>query len=130
MHTGRCFCDAINYEITGALGAAYYCHCSRCRKISGSAFTANAVVAPDRFVVTRGEALLKSFTTADGIRRTFCSNCGTHLFVGQGDQMRLRLGTLDGPLNTPMQMHIFTASKAEWHEILDDLPQHAERAVV
>ena len=127
MHTGRCSCDAINYEIEGELGMTYYCHCSRCRKISGSAFTANAVVSPEQFVVTLGAALLKSFVSANGISRTFCSNCGSHLFVSQGDQMRLRLGTLDTPLNKSLQMHIFTGSKADWFEILDDLPRHEER---
>ena len=44
--------------------------------------------------------------------------------------MRLRLGSLDTPLNAPLGMHIFTASKAEWLDILDDLPQHDARPQV
>ena len=127
MHTGSCFCGAVRYEVLGDLGAAYYCYCSRCRKISGSAFTSNAVVSPDDFAVTSGKDMLKAFTTDDGISRSFCSVCGSSIAVSQGNQMRLRLGSLDTRLLRPPQMHIYTASKAAWVEIHDDLPQHAER---
>lgn len=127
MHTGCCLCGAVEYEIIGELDTTYYCHCSRCRKTSGSAFTANAVVTREKFTVIGGAELLKSFVTSEGISRTFCSNCGSHLFVSQGDQMRLRLGTLDSPLYKPLRMHIFTSSKADWFEILDDLPRYEER---
>ncbi len=127
MHSGSCLCGGIEYEVLSNLGTTYYCHCSRCRKTSGSAFTSNAVVSPEHFAVIRGMHLLKSFITTDEISRTFCSNCGSHIFVSQGDQMRLRLGTLDNPLNRSLDMHIFTASKADWFNILDDLPLHDER---
>jgi hypothetical protein len=127
MHTGSCFCRAVTYEVEGDLGRTYYCHCSRCRKISGSAFSANAVIAPAQFRVTHGEELLASFTDGSGVSRAFCARCGSHLVVSQGDQMRLRLGSLDTPLGGPLDMHIFAASKADWFEILDNLPRHDER---
>ena len=124
---GGCLCGSVRYEIRGDLSRAYYCHCSRCRKTSGSAFTSNAVVSPDDFVVTRGREALKSYTTGEGISRVFCSNCGSHIFVAQGNQMRLRLGSLDAAPGLAPQMHIFTASKATWFSICDELPQYAER---
>jgi hypothetical protein len=127
MHTGSCFCGAITYEVEGDLGRTYYCHCSRCRKISGSAFSANAVIAPAQFRITQGKELLASFTDGNGVSRAFCSRCGSHLVVSQGDQMRLRLGSLDTPLGAPLDMHIFAASKADWFEVLDSLPCHDER---
>ena len=127
MHTGSCLCGAVRYEIEGALGRTYYCHCSRCRKASGSAFAANAVIAPAQFRITKGKDLLASYTAATGARRGFCSICGSPLVASNGEQMRVRLGSLDTPLDAPLDMHIFTASKAEWHCIHDDLPQHEER---
>lgn len=126
MHTGSCFCRAVKYEIDGDLGRTYYCHCSRCRKTSGSAFSANAVIEPAQFRVTQGKELLASFTADNGVIRTFCSRCGSHLAVGRGDQMRLRLGSLDTPLGHPLDMHIFVASRADWFPVLDDLPHHDE----
>jgi hypothetical protein len=130
MLTGSCFCGAVRYEIVGDLGKKYYCHCSRCRKTSGSAFTANAVVSPSQFRFVEGEAEVSIYTTADGISRTFCSRCGSHLIVSQDDQMRLRLGSLDTPLNRSIDMHIFTGSKADWEEINDGKPQYLEKPTV
>ena len=85
------------------------------------------MVSPEDFVVTRGREALKSYTTGEGISRVFCSNCGSHIFVAQGNQMRLRLGSLDAAPGLAPQMHIFTASKATWFSICDELPQYAER---
>lgn len=127
MQTGSCLCGAVTYEIHGDIGASYYCHCSRCRKTSGSAFTSNAVISSKDFVVVAGESFLRSFISDEGISRVFCSNCGSPLVVSQGDQMRLRLGSLDTVPATRPQAHLFTASKASWFDICDDLPQHAER---
>jgi hypothetical protein len=120
----------VKYEIDGEIGRTYYCHCSRCRKNSGSAFSANAVISPEQFRITEGENLLTSFTADNGVKRTFCSRCGSHLLVSQGDQMRLRLGSLDTTLGGPLGMHIFAASKADWFHILDDLPRYDERPQV
>ncbi|MGH8252197.1 MAG: GFA family protein [Steroidobacteraceae bacterium] len=108
------------------LGPAYYYHCSRCRKVSGSAFTANAIVSPTDVVVTQGSDRLRSHTTADGTSRSFCGDCGSPLLVRQGNQMRLRLGCLDTPIPSSAR-HIFVGSKANWYAILDELPQYDER---
>ena len=40
---------------------------------------------------------------------------------------RLRIGTLDTPLQQKPTQHIFVASQAEWDNICDALPQYAER---
>lgn len=45
----------------------------------------------------------------------------------QPELYRLRIGTLDTPLQQKPSMHIFAASKAEWDCITDDLPQYIER---
>jgi len=76
----------------------YYCHCSRCRKISGSAFSANAIVRVVDFAVVLGLGSIKKTISDAGVERAFCGDCGSSLFVRQGGQMRLRLGTLDTPL--------------------------------
>jgi hypothetical protein len=42
--------------------------------------------------------------------------------------LRLRLGTLDTPVEATPSQHIFTAHKAEWYDIPGDAPQFQERA--
>ena len=133
MHQGSCLCGTVKYEIRGEFGTAVYCHCSRCRKANGTAFATNAPVAEKDFAVVAGDGALKEFfNAATGTHRMFCGNCGSPI-VSRRDELpgvvRVRLGTLDTPLPQAHwpQMHIYAASKAEWDDIQDDLPQHAER---
>jgi hypothetical protein len=54
--------------------------------------------------------------------------CGSSLFGGQwpgGDEITVRLGSVDGDPGIRPQFHTFVAPKAPWDEILDDLPQYA-----
>ncbi|HWK74276.1 MAG TPA: GFA family protein [Povalibacter sp.] len=130
MYQGSCLCGEVKYELTGEIGSGLFCHCSRCRKANGSAFAANAPIATADLRIVSGAALLKRFSTAEGVHRVFCSNCGSPLFSRRDhapETLRLRLGTLDTPLTRGPQAHIFTASKAEWFEINDSLPQFPQR---
>lgn len=130
MHRGSCLCSAVKYEINGAIGPAYYCHCARGRKASGSAFAANGVVAAKDFAVVAGEEALATFGTAEGVQRLFCARCGSPILSrreSHPEVLRVRLGTLDTPLSTGPGARIYVASKAAWFEIHDHLPQHPER---
>jgi hypothetical protein len=130
MYKGSCLCGTVKYEVRGKLGAAIYCHCSLCRKATATAFATNAAVAASDFVVIEGESALKAFDSSPGVHRLFCSSCGSPIISRRDampDVVRLRLGTLDTPLPTPPTAHYFVASKAEWYEIHDDLPQFVER---
>ncbi|MFZ4289520.1 GFA family protein [Variovorax sp. HJSM1_2] len=130
MHKGGCLCGAVKYEITGSLGPGVYCHCSRCRKANGSAFAAVAAVAASDFHIIKGQESLRSYRTDSGVQRVFCSICGSPI-IGKRDNtpeaVRVRIGTLDTPLETKVSAHIFVGSKAEWYEISDQTPQHDER---
>lgn len=130
MNKGSCLCGAVKYEITGALGPIIYCHCSRCRKATGSAFAAVSPVATTDFRIAKGQESLRSYSTDAGIHRVFCGKCGSPIISKRDsapDIVRVRIGTLDSPLTTKVSAHVFTASKAEWHDIHDGASQHAER---
>lgn len=131
MYQGSCLCGAVHYEIHGELSAAAYCHCSRCRKVNGSVFAANATVKENDFRLLQGAEVLKTYSTAAGVHRVFCGQCGAPVYSKRDSGpgfLRLRLGLLDTPLPQGPQQHIFVGSKVPWYEIHDDLPQHAERA--
>lgn len=40
-HAGSCLCGEVHYEIEGAFERFYLCHCTHCRKDTGSAHAAN-----------------------------------------------------------------------------------------
>lgn len=130
MHKGSCLCGAVEYEITGSLGPVVYCHCSRCRKANGSAFNAASPVATADFRFVKGQESLRDYRNNAGVHRVFCGTCGSPI-IGKRESapetVRVRIGTLDTPVNAKVHAHIFVGSKAEWYEILDGMPQYEER---
>jgi len=130
MLKGSCLCGNIKYELDAPLGMIGICHCQRCRKASGSAFGVNATVDAAGFRLIAGADSLASFAAPTGVTRSFCRNCGSQLYSVRDTlpgALRLRLGTLDTPIEERPELHFFTASRAEWDEITDSLPQHPER---
>jgi len=125
MLEGRCLCGQITYEIDGEVGPIDLCHCSYCRRASGSAFAANASIAAAAFTLRSGAAVLKEYESTPGKFRSFCSNCGSPIYArmpAAPDLLRIRMGTLTGdPLSRP-RGHFDVGSKAPWFTITDDLP--------
>jgi hypothetical protein len=56
---GRCACNAVAYEVSDEFVAAYNCHCSNCRAMTGGAFLPVGRIGRDKLTVTKGaESLL------------------------------------------------------------------------
>lgn len=126
---GGCLCGAVRYEIAaGALGAIVLCHCGQCRKAQGSAFAAVAPVPAAAFRLLAGADALRGYESSSGKWRSFCQHCGSPIHSrrdGLPEWLRLRIGTLDAtPASARPSAHIHVASKAEWWDICDDLPQY------
>ena len=122
---GSCLCDTVNYQITGPFRVFQYCHCSRCRKITGSAFSPNIFVSPDRFNWTAGEDVIGRYELPDAkyFASSFCKKCGSTLpwAVKGGKNIVVPAGTLDEkPYIEPMQ-NIFWESRAPWFKQPDTL---------
>ena len=127
MLRGRCACNAVAFEVSDEFVAAYNCHCSNCRALTGSAFLPWGEIEPEKLRVTRGADALLTVGDVDGHHATHCEVCLSLLsWTGYEGKIRVPYGTLvDAPTLTPTA-HIFVASKAPWYEIRDDLPQYAE----
>ena len=132
MLKGSCLCGNIRYEVDAPLGMIGICHGRRCRKASGSAYGVNAGVEKSGFRLTAGADSFASFDAGTGVTRKFCRNCGSPLYSvrdSMPDALRLRVGTLDTPIEERPALHIFTGSKAEWDDIDNALPQYEARAL-
>jgi hypothetical protein len=130
MLAGRCFCGAVHYAVTDAFGYAMNCHCSNCRRTTGSAFKPFAAIERDRLRVTQGADGLMIFGDENG-HDAHCKACGSLLYsvVRDGAYVHVAMGTLvDDPAIRPAA-HIFVGSKAPWFTITDDLPQYDEHVV-
>ena len=127
MLAGRCLCGQVEYRVADAFAYALNCHCSNCRRATGSAFKAVAGIERSRLTVTRGASDLLIFGEALA-HDARCRACGSLLYsvVREGAYVHLTLGTLtDAPTIRP-SAHIFVGSKAPWFTITDSLPQHQE----
>lgn len=123
---GRCLCGCIRFEIEGELAPIDICHCEQCRKAQGTPFATNLPVNAGAFRFTQGEEMLCEFESSPGKRRAFCSRCGSPILGRRDDRpqtVRVRAGTLDGPLSTRPIAHFHVASKCNWWSIDDALPR-------
>ena len=59
MLTGECYCGSVKYKIDGDLNGMYYCHCSRCRKLTGSSFSTNGSLEASLFSIVEGQNFLE-----------------------------------------------------------------------
>jgi len=121
---GECSCGAVAYSVADEFRYALNCHCSRCRKATGSAFKPFAGIELHKLQVVRGsEATLR--VGDDGAHDMRCGRCGSLLFsvVRDGLFAHVTLGTLVDTAAVRPTAHIFVESKAPWYEITDSLPQ-------
>jgi hypothetical protein len=125
--TGQCLCGTVQYVVQDEFRYALNCHCSNCRRATGSAFKPFAGIERGKLDVTHGEDCLLIFGEKSA-HDAHCGKCGSLLYsvVREGAFVHVTLGTLaDVPTIRP-SAHIFVGSKAPWFTITDDLPQHAE----
>jgi len=125
---GQCSCGHVRFTVENTFEYAFYCHCSRCRMRTGSAFAAIAGIGIDKVQVTAGsDDLLIEGECSDGYGAR-CGRCHVFLFaaVRERQYMHVSLGVLEGTPNRLPDHHIYVGSKAPWFEITDELPQYDE----
>ncbi len=132
MIRASCLCGAIEYAMEVEPHRAQYCHCSRCRKRSGSAFTTTAFVPADKLRFIRGEDEIQLYRPPNGggFAARFCRTCGSPVagrFRFRGREVAaVPMGTLDDEPGHVPERHTFIGSKASWHTISDDLERYEE----
>jgi hypothetical protein len=125
--TGRCLCGDVTYEITGHLGIFQYCHCSRCRKFTGSAHAANLLVRPQDFRWLAGEDQVGRYEVAEAkhFATSFCRRCGSSLpwLTQSGKSVVVPAGTLEDDPGIRPSQNVCYGSRAAWYEPAERLPR-------
>ncbi|MCP4388004.1 MAG: GFA family protein [Gammaproteobacteria bacterium] len=128
--TGSCLCQAVTYQFHGPEYVFQYCHCSRCRKFTGSAHASNLIIDPKNFEWLDGEDMVGRFEPAEAkhFATCFCRKCGSSLpWQSQsGTAMIIPAGTLDQDPGIKPTQNIFWDSRAPWGEEVASLPHYAE----
>ncbi len=113
---GGCQCCGIRYAVPKEPLIVYVCHCTECRKQSGSAFGISFTVARRTLRLLQGTPHYWTRQTASGhtLDCAFCSRCGSrvwHQSSGHPDTLNIKGGSLDAPLDLNNAVHIWTSSK-------------------
>jgi hypothetical protein len=104
-------CGAARFEVSEPLLGALYCHCKRCQRRTGTAFSVSALTVPGSFRLTTGEDQVRTWRPTDGWTKSFCSVCGSHLFTTHPenpDLISIRMGALDEDPQIRPSAHQFT----------------------
>ena len=127
---GSCLCQAVRYRITGEPVGFQYCHCSRCRKFTGSAHAANVFATMDSFTWVAGEELVGTFRldAEPPFATAFCKCCGSSLpNLSTAHKIWIvPAGCLDNDPGVTPARSIFWDSRASWYKDVSELPLHAE----
>lgn len=118
QYKGECLCGACRYVIEGDHPKAMYlCHCSRCRKETGSIHGANVFFQDARLKWEKGHDNMTDFQL-EGTRkqRAFCNTCGSPLPRQEDSQVILPAGTLDDDTFLEPTAHIYYASRSSWED--------------
>ena len=81
VYEGRCFCGAVQFEVSGTPVAMGYCHCDSCRHWSAGPVNAFTLWKPDALKVTQGGDRIDTFNKTPISYRKWCKQCGGHLFT-------------------------------------------------
>ncbi|VAW76346.1 Gfa-like protein [hydrothermal vent metagenome] len=128
--TGGCLCGSVQYKLSGNVLQFYHCHCSRCRKMTGTGHATNLMVGADTVEWVKGESLLGHYKVPDAERfySLFCKQCGSPLprQVPERGMVVVPAGSLDNDPGIKPEARIFWDSRAEWSCDAGVLPTFSE----
>ncbi|MCC2618318.1 GFA family protein [Aestuariibacter halophilus] len=124
---GQCLCGQVKVCVSGPISSIIHCHCSLCRKSSGTAYATNGFVARKDVQFLHGDNDLGCYSLRPGKQRYFCKTCASPLYSENSAdpaRIRLRLGILDDPIEARPMSHNFVSSRADWDDLDADLPRY------
>jgi len=80
MLRGRCACRVVAFEVADEFLEAYYCHCSNCRAMTGTAFFSFGEIEPETMRLTKGADSLLVVGDPDGRHSVRCKECFSLLY--------------------------------------------------
>ena len=118
---GGCRCGAVRYTLEAEPLATRLCWCRDCQYWALGNAAVNIMVPRAAVAVTGQPRHFDSVAdSGNRMRRTFCGECGTHLFSqssGNLQNMVIRVGSLDDASDIRPTVVIWTDSAPPWAHI-------------
>lgn len=125
MMLGKCLCGDIEFsaEIKTNPFKIYQCHCSLCKKQSGSSANSATIIEAAHFNWIKN-ATIKSWQKETGFSSHFCANCGCpvpNAFADKYYWIPLGLLELENKLDAIKVVANFCLrSKSSWHNVYQE----------
>lgn len=127
--SGSCLCGTVRYTATGEVTRFYHCHCSRCRKATGTGHASNLFLKGS-LAFDQGEDQILSYKLPEAERfaNSFCRNCGSRMprFIEKIGMAFIPAGSLNDEPRVLPQARVFTGSRAGWSCDASALPEFSE----
>jgi len=122
---GSCGCGSVTFTVKGPLSDVVWCHCSKCQHFHGGPGAYTSV--PRGALVFQRRDGLTWWDASPTAQRGFCRQCVSSLFFSDSNEAQVSIcpGALTPPTGLKSQQHIYVASKPDWYDVKDGLPQHA-----
>lgn len=116
--SGRCLCGAVSFDSSADPVLAGHCHCTDCRKSSGTGHCTHVVV-PKAAVTVAGEVTVYESAADSGhtVGRAFCPTCGSPVFSVNSSMPEMifpRASALDDPEVIAPSMVVYTSRAPSW----------------
>jgi len=124
--TGSCLCGGVRYRVKGEPLRFYHCHCSRCRKASGTGHASNLFVKGSlEWLAGAEQTRTFKLPEAERFSNTFCTVCGGRVprFIENAGMVFIPAGSLDQEPPITPQARIFVGSRANWSCEQGPIPQ-------
>ncbi len=116
---GQCLCERVRLSVQGEPLRVGLCHCTDCRKESGSAFTYYGIWPASAFESTGDTRQFRG--------RVFCAHCGSRLFSVEGGEAEIKLGILSGaPTTLVPSYELWIKRREPWLRPVEGAQQYDE----
>ena len=138
IHEGGCLCGKVRYSVEGNPVVAGVCHCTFCKRRTGSAFGVAAYFDESGVQITSGAPKAYEYRSDEShrwLKTNFCQDCGTTVtwtMERRPGARGIAVGTFDDPNWIKPQLHVFTRSAVTWVvlpadvELFEKLPPENE----
>ena len=115
---GECLCGAVRYRATGPWLRFVHCHCSRCRRATGTGHATNLFTAPENveWISGKSDVVRYDLPGAQSFATCFCSSCGSPLphLTRSGSAWVIPAGSLEREPSASPSARVFWSSRTEW----------------
>ena len=119
-YQGTCLCGAVKYNVKGPFIRFFFCHCSRCRRSTGSEHAANIFTRAGNVTFNSGEDKIKRFNLpeAEQYSRAFCTECGSPVpYTSRDGKVQVvPAGSIPKFADRKVDANVHWDNRADWYE--------------